>query len=1361
MTDVAAGRRFLVSVGVSTYKDSGIPGLPGATVDAERVAKLLAPMGYTRVLADLSSNPSRGALVEGLDEWAYEAELGPEDTVVVYFAGHGQKDGQDHYLLCSNHRPNLWSTAVRSDELAKPLVRSPVGHLLVILDTCFASAGTESVAALATQLTRTRRGSAQRAMIAAARGKETAKENKFVDALTRALTMPRTGPSPRYLSVREVTAHVNELLDSPRQQASHSVIDSAGQDPFFDNPLYIPTADQNGLDLGVLARLRRRHEGHYGPRGRGLEHAGERGDYFTGRTSVLGSLADWLRGPHDRKARVITGDPGSGKSALLGRFLDLTDPQHPARSTRPDARWLPEPGLEVVRLWARRSSGTNLVQDLGAAVSLPDADLHQLLKALGERTDRIVIVIDSLDEAGTAGDPTEGRRIARELLQPLSAMSAVRLIVGTRRDLIPALGQAVEVLDLDTDEHAREAVTDYARALLLDSHDPDSRSPYRHAPERANEVAEGIAAQAGRSFLVARMNARALVHRQQVIDTGEEGWELSLPSDAKQAFADYLERFGPQRQRVVRLLRPLAYAQGAGLPWATVWAPLAEALSGTPCSNDDLEWLFEVAGSYITEEESGGGSVFRLYHETMAEYLRVPSSSVDHQRAIALKLRELAEGDWASAHPYVLTDLASHAVAGGVLDQLLSDTEYVVHADPATLLRALDTSTGGYTEKFAPVYRTSAHLLLTADAEARRDILSIDAARYRRPELAERLARGRAWQVTWATGGLVHPAHRRTLVHGLDDPDVLSCRIDGRDYAFTNGAEFGTLRQWDLQTGECTRTFGVGKPARILGKLMVGDRPHALVVNESLQLWDLQNGECTHSIDVPDGLTDEACAITIGDRPHVLMDVDETVEMRDLETGECTLTLIGHTRELTAIGTIGINGRPHALTSSYDSTVRLWDLRTGACVRTLTESFGFAVHGATIGDRPHALLGDYEGPVRLWDLQSGECKRTLDGHTQMVKAIDTITLKGRPHALSVGEDDTVRLWDLQTGVCTQVLTGHSNAIEAVCGVSVNSRPHALTASRDGSVRLWSLDSSHATAAPRWHTNWVMGVAATTLNNRAHAVTASLDNSSRLWDVQSGECVRVLTEDGVTFPRAVSGLDINGRPHAVTADFRAARLWDLQTGECKRTLTAGTGLEFQALHALTFDARPYALAGGDSGALHMWDLHTGEQRTLTGDQGTVLAVSSVSINGNPHALSSDFPGALLLWDLRTGECVTTLVEEGPAMRSVCGISLNGRPHAVASQDSTVRLWDLQTRTCTRILSGHTDDVSAISPVTLDNRPHILTAARDATARLWDLETGACTEVISLPLRATAATAIGDRLLICFANDIALFQRPTNH
>ncbi|MET7687470.1 caspase family protein [Streptomyces sp. NPDC005483] len=1360
----ATGRRFLVSVGVSTYQDSGITALPGATVDASRVADLLVPMGYERVLAGVSANPSRNKLVDELDEWVYEAELGPEDTVVLYFAGHGVKEGAEHYLLCSDHRPGRWSTAVRADELAKPMVRSTVGHLLVVLDTCFASAGTESVATLATQLTHTRRGSAQRAMIAAARGKETAKENKFVDALTLALTKPRTGPSPRYLSVREVTDHINELLDSARQEANHSVIDSSGRDPFFDNPLYIPTEDQNGLDLGALAKLRRRHEGHYGPRGKGLEHAGERGDYFTGRTSVLGSLADWLRWPHDRKARVVTGDPGSGKSAVLGRFLDLTDPRHPARSTHPDAPWLPEPGLEAVRLWARRSSSADLVRDLGAAVALPDAERDQLLRALGDRRDRIVIVIDSLDEAGTAGDQSEGRRIARELLQPLSAMPAVRLIVGTRRDLIPALGHAVEVLDLDADDHAREAVTDYARALLLDSHDPDSLSPYRHAPELANEVAAGIASQAGRSFLVARMNARALVHRQRVVDTGEEGWELSLPSDAKEAFADYLDRFGAQRQRAVRLLRPLAYAQRAGLPWSTIWAPLAEALSGTPCSNDDLEWLFEVAGSYITEEEGGGGgSVFRLYHETMAEYLRVPSSFVDHQRGIAVRLRELVS-DWASAHPYVLEHLASHAVAGGVLAQLLADAEYVVHASPVTLLRALDASTGEYAERFAAVYRTSAHLLLAADIDARRDILSVDAARYGWSELAERISRGRTWRVAWATGGLVHPAHRRTLVHDLGVPHVLSFTVEGSDHALTSGGEFGTLRQWDLQTGECTRVFGVGEsPAELFVKLVIDDRLHALVVAEGLHLWDLHTGERTHSIDGPSDVVQEVCGVTLGGRPHALTTTeDEIVQIWDLESGECRLILTELSQGVIGIDSITLHGRPHVLVHTLGSSVQLWDVENDRCVRTIAAAEGpvWAAYGAIIDNTPHVLIAD-GNTVRVWDLQTGVCAGTFGEDGGMVHALNTITINGRPHILSAGSDETIRLWDLRTGARVLVLPGHTNTIEAACAATVNGRPHALTASRDGSVRLWSLDGDYVTTTPRWHTDWVVEVAGTLLSNRPHAVTVSFDDSVRLWDVASRDRVRLLHRD-TTVPRAVCTLEVDGRPHALTGEYEFLNLLDLQTGKCIRSFAIDSPHPVvQAVHGFTLDGHPHALSGDSEGALRLWNLRSGEQHVVSERSGHIRDVFSIDVGGQPLAVSGDSRGVVCLWDLRSRECLAILSEEGPAVQAVCGVTLDGRPHALIARRSIAQLWDLERRVPTLVLSGHTDAVIAVSALTLDSHPHALTASEDATARLWDLRTGACTEVISLPLPATAATPIGDDLLLCFTNDIALFHRTKNH
>lgn len=596
----AGGRRFLIAVGVGAYADASINDLPGVPEDVARVRGLLEPMDYTLVLPELAADPGKD-LAERIEDWALETDLGARDVVVVYFAGHGVKAADRHYLLCADSKAGRYATALASEDLCRPLMTSPVGHLLVILDTCYAGAGTEDIATLAAELASSQRGPAGRWMMAAARGKERARENAFVDALAHVLEQPRAGAHQEYLGVREITERVNEYLlatEHPAQHASHSTIDSDGTAPFFHNCAHIRGLPADDLDVHTHTRLRKQTRGHFEARGRGVEHASDRGDYFTGRTAALAALAKWLSTDrHDRKARVITGDPGSGKSALLGRFLILADPDHPTRAAT-DEQALPPAGLSVVRLHARRAVLEDLATDLAAALGLPKGtDREELLDALGERQQPVVVLVDALDEAGTAGDATEGNRIAREFLQPLSTLPAVRLVVGTRRPLIPALGRAVVTLDLDQPAHITDQdVTEYALALLLDAQDPDTCSPYAGLPEEASRIAQGIASRAGKSFLVTRMTALALVHGQITVDTSCPGWESALPSDAGQAFAAYLARFGPDRPKVERLLRPLAYAQGAGLPWSTLWAPLAEALSGIPCPRKNCAGCMSTRG---------------------------------------------------------------------------------------------------------------------------------------------------------------------------------------------------------------------------------------------------------------------------------------------------------------------------------------------------------------------------------------------------------------------------------------------------------------------------------------------------------------------------------------------------------------------------------------------------------------------------------------------------------------------------------------------------------------------------------------------------------------------------------------------
>ncbi|WP_105968433.1 caspase family protein [Streptomyces geranii] len=1002
-------RRFLITAGVETYQDSQITDLPGAVRDAERVRDLLTPMGYTHVLPSLVRNPTRAMLAEDIENWAEQALLGPKDIVVVYFAGHGIRAEDRHYLQCAGSQAGRRARDLPAAELARTLVLSGVGHLLVMLDTCYAAAGTQDINRMAGDLAHLHRERANRWHLAAARAKDRAKDHAFVDALTDAFTNPRHGPTQQFMSVREVTDRVNAYFAEhrPLQQARLTTSETDGQDPFFPSRIFIPGLPADGIDLAALARLRNRHAGFFDPRSRGVEHAGEQGDYFTARTHALQELTAFLTTPsveHDRKARVVTGEPGSGKSALLGRVLTYCDPPHtqPATATRPVPHSRSSAGdnlpqaisLPVIALHARRVPLEDLVADLAAALGLSaDADRDNLLAALGARTEPVAIVVDSLDEAGTAGDARESLRVARELLQPLSMLPSVRLVIGTRRPQIRALGRAVHLIDLDQPAYLTTGdIAAYAQALLEDAQDPHSRSPYQDQPDLAATVADGIARRAGSSFLVARMTARALVHGQIRIDTSLPGWRECLPSDAGEAFAAYLDRFGARRPKVERLLRPLAYAQGAGLPWSTLWAPLAEALSGVPCSNDDLDWLHSNAGAYITETPSPDGSAYRLFHETMAEQLRRLGREADDHTLIARALVRLVPTDpatnltdWHQAHPYIRRHLATHAAAGDILDGFVGDAEYLVHAHPAHLLNAFSLHTPamqtGDARLAAAIYRASANIHTPLTPDQRRDLLAIDAARYQQPNLASRLSRTRPWTPRWATGNLVNPAHHATL------------------------------------TGHTGSVYAVAVT-------QIEDRPHA---------------------------------ITTGNGGMVLV--------WDLEAGTERASLTGHTGAVNAVAVTHIENRPHAITTSYDGMVLVWDLEAGTERATLTGHTGAvnAVAVTHIENRPHAITISYDDTVRVWDLETGTERATLTGHTGAVNAVAVTHIENRPHAITTSYDDTVRVWDLETGTERATLTGHTDDVNAVAVTQIENRPHAITTSDDGTVRVWDLETGRPTA----------------------------------------------------------------------------------------------------------------------------------------------------------------------------------------------------------------------------------------------------------------------------------------------------------
>jgi hypothetical protein len=399
------------------------------------------------------------------------------------------------------------------------------------------------------------------------------------------------------------------------------------------------------------------------------------GLYFSGREAVLRQLAAWLTAARgDGKGRVITGSPGCGKSAVLGRIVATSIAWYRARldlSGVDPATVVPE-GCVSAAVHARHKRLDEITGRIADAMGLEAEGTAELLQELGRRGGRsgkpLVVVIDALDEAGSgtaadAGGRGEPRRIARELLRPMSEIPGVRLLVGTRRELISAIGPTVIALDLDEPEYRNdEDVAGYVRKVLLAAEELDAVTPYRGDTALADVVAQGVAKRADGVFLVARMTARSLRYMDAPVDVFRPGWIDDLPSEIGAAFDDWLDRFGTEELRVRRMLLPLAFAEGHGLPRGQIWSRLASVLAGVECTEQDITWTLTMAQAYIAEVVDDGRSAYRLYHQALAEHLRASDNRPPEQiqellvEALISTVPAFADRqgrDWFAAAPYV------------------------------------------------------------------------------------------------------------------------------------------------------------------------------------------------------------------------------------------------------------------------------------------------------------------------------------------------------------------------------------------------------------------------------------------------------------------------------------------------------------------------------------------------------------------------------------------------------------------------------------------------------------------------------------------------------------------------------------
>jgi WD40 repeat protein len=1321
--DSEGGRRYLIATAIAQYARAPQWDRPGLVQARDEIIELFTgSLGYRHV-GDLGLNPTKEQLTQLLRAFCRSPRRRPDDLIAVYIAGHGEvldDDSLDHVLLTADTDPEDIADALPTADLArKMLLRTPVRRVLLMLDTCHSGQGGNDLAAAA--LTRMTRhwgdgedlGSGL-VVINSAQPAELAEVGAFPRLLREVVHgWPTAGYTSATLPLDSVVKAMNDNPTKPGFQTISSTLAllTGEVPPFLPNPRHDPRMTEVDLalqqatewdaqaerrDTEFRTRLLVRAMGGHRP---------SHGWWFSGRHTALIDITSWLRSPGPaRSLLAVTAAPGSGKTAVLGLIATLSNPER--RATVPlHSLGLPQAAIPAadsvdVVIYAQSLTTDQVLQGIAAVAQVRAERVGELLDRLNGRSAPLTVLVDALDEAA---DPDQ---LTRRLLRPLAdhANGRLRLLVGTRPHLLPNLGlRREDSVDLDAPRYADlQALTTYAARGLLEAV-PDS--PYRwQPPETIRAVADAVAAASNPSFLVARITSGTLAADATVPDPRDPAWRQTLPQLPGDAMRHDLEtRLGDQAQRVRDLLRPLAFAEGQGLPWEDIWAPLASRIAGVIYTDEDLLWLRQHAGSYVVEATEANRSAYRLYHQALAEHLREGTEGTDAtliHRAFTDVLRSLVplnpDGtrNWQRAHPYSLGHLATHAAHCGLLDDLIFDTGYLVHADPDGLLLALPQVTTEDGHLTCSIYRTSAGVHRRLTPADRRQVLATDAARFAAPRQHHALAAPLEWSPRWATGQQTNPALRATLTGHDNVVEAVACTVLDGQPVLVSGSQDKTVRVWDPTTGALQATF-------------------------------TGHGGIVYAV---------ACTVLDGQPVVVSGSEDETVRVWDLATGALRATL-AHDGWVGAVACSVLDGQPVVI-SGEDEMILVWDLATGALRATLDghDDEVSAVACTVLDGQPVVISSDHRGSVRVWDLASGALWATLTGHDDSVSAVACTVLDGQLVVVSGIDDGSIWVWNPATGALWRTLACHDNLVTSVACMVLDGQPVVVSGSRDGSVGVWDLASGALRATLAGHDSFVSAVACTVLDGQPMVVSGSYDSTLRMWGLATAleKSKKSIGHTGIITDIAYSILD--SQPVVVSGSGdRSVRVWDLASGALRATLDGHDGW-VSAVACTVLDGQP-VLVSGDRGSVRVWDLASGALRaTFPGHYGRVSAVACTVLDGQPvlvigggDILSKD--KTVRVWDLASGALRATLAVHDGEVNSVACTVLDGQPVLVSggggtlpvSEDKTVRVWDLTSGALRATFTGHDRGVASVACTVLDGQP-VVVCSSGSKVWVWDLATG---------------------------------------
>ena len=1139
-------------VGIGEYDDPALAPLPEVEQETALIRAGLAGAGFVTP-PPLVGRHSLAAVLEYLSQASASTR-----RVVVYWTGHGAAGPDGHWLFTSDSRaaaPDEGS-AMSAADLTACLESIPrASQVVAILDSCGAGATAAQVARAVNDAPRQRPRAGRRpvalSIISATYDEADALPLVFARSLAAALrdgppwtTWPAQLPviSPQDLA-RAADGWLREN-GAPEAQRVRCTGVEAGTG-FFTNPRYRPNA--RDVILG--------------------------GSAFVERRGVLDAIRGWAASSPGGLF-LLTGSPGTGKSSVVAQLAE------PAGASGPRDR-----GVVLVNL-AGGATLRSLLEGLAPRTGAPGAAAPEELVAVLRDSGRRVIVVDSLDEA----EPVDRGQIVQRMLLPLSAVPGIHVVVAARGGAGDVPGRDVGLLrqsasgwfNLDADPDAEKDIARHVSRTLTGT----PSSPYRDDPGLAGTVAAEVAGASGGVFLIASTVAAALARSPHAVGTADPVLQETLRAGIGGAVTTDLARFGARRETVVAALAPLAWIQGPGVPARPVWARLARALAAGGAeriSDETIDWVIANAGFYLTASSRDGALVYRLRHQSFADYLRAgngtgpPGDARSVQSKIVAALRP-EPGGWPAADPYVRRYLPVHAEQAGQVAGLFDDPDVMAWADPATLADVASRVPAGSRDNAVNLYLRAGPRLERLEPPMRAFVLQSLAAEGApesgsKPHAPLRFSVPPPCTTLWtsAPGATQH----RLLWAGTESLESLAVLpAEGRYLLATAERGWGPRDRSAPGSVELFDPESTAPAQRLLA--LTGDGVEAMV---HVPAPGDQLLVCAHRNNVLEAWS-----------------LRRRAPLWSQDTGRAIL----HCERLRS------RGEYLVATAGGGGPAHIWHSVTGAFLRSVEPS-GSTIFMVwfTVDDRNRLCLGTNTGVLSLFDADTFDQLGDVEPEVIWIAA-GFATVRGQPVLIGARQDGRLETRHARDGRLLAVSRDASeNIAESLCVVDGPSgRPAAATAA--GSVIvLWTITSLERAGFLTGHTDDVTAFGVLRGYNGLNSlVSASDDGTVRAWppfdDLRRG----FGSPPAVTDYDSVRRTELGGRTVLLAGELMGVAVVDAESGAPVRSFKVPMMTtrdpdyavpEIRGVVARGADAM--VLTYHDGGAQRMWSLTSGKHYAL--------------------------------------------------------------------------------------------------------------------------------------------------------------------